>query len=219
MPGSVLTEELVISHGGGSGGGAGDGRGDDGSGRGGSGPSERPLHIYYTGVWLALAAIIMFFMALVSALIVRKGIGGDWRQIALPKVLWLNTLVLVASSLTLERARRAFAGDDAAQFRLWWSATTALGLAFLAGQYAAWRQLAAAGVYVSTNPSSSFFYLLTAAHAAHLLGGITALLYVLVRGWAHLRRRSGIAAEVTGVYWHFMDGLWIFLLLVLQMGR
>ena len=218
MPGTVLTEELEIGHGGGSGGGAGDGRGDDGAGRGAA-PSAPPLRIYQTGVWLALAAIIMFFMALVSAYIVRKGIGGDWRQIELPKLLWLNTLVLIASSLTLERARRAFSRDDAAQFRLWWSATTALGLAFLAGQYAAWRQLAAAGVYIATNPSSSFFYLLTAAHAVHLLGGIAALLYVLIRGWAHLRRRSGIAAEVTGVYWHFMDGLWVFLLLVLQMGR
>src|ERR1700693_6040159 len=151
MPGTVLTEELVISHGGGSGGGAGwlgrDGR---------DAACAVPLRAYYTAIWLALAAIIMFFMALVSALIVRKGIGGDWRQIALPRILWLNTLVLVASSFTLERARRAFSGDDAAQFRLWWSATTALGLAFLAGQYAAWRQLAAAGVYVATNPSSSF---------------------------------------------------------------
>lgn len=219
MPGTVLTEELEISRGRGSGGGAGDGRGGDGSDRGGGPPRAVPLRAYHTAIWLALAAIIMFFMALVSALIVRKGIGGDWRQIALPKVLWLNTAVLIASSMTLERARRAFSRDDAAQFRFWWSATTALGLAFLAGQYAAWRQLAAAGVYVSTNPSSSFFYLLTAAHAAHLLGGIAALLYVLVRGWAHLRRRSGIAAEVTGVYWHFMDGLWVFLFLVLQMGR
>src|ERR1700693_542110 len=147
MPGTVLTEELVISHGGGSGGGAGDRRGDDGSGRdGGDAAYAVPLRAYYTAIWLALAAIIMFFMALVSALIVRKGIGGDWRPIALPRILWLNTLV---------RARRAFSGDDAAQFRLWWSATTALGLAFLAGQYAAWRQLAAAGVYVATNPSSS----------------------------------------------------------------
>lgn len=219
MPGSVLTEELQIGHGGGSGGGKGDGRGDDGSGPGGNAAPGVPLRAYYTAIWLALAAIIMFFMALVSALIVRRGIGGDWRPIALPRILWLNTLVLVASSFTLERARRAYSRNEAGQFRLWWSATTALGLAFLAGQYAAWRQLAAAGVYVATNPSSSFFYLLTAAHAAHLLGGITALLYVLLRGWAHLRRRSGIAAEVTGVYWHFMDGLWVFLLLVLQMGR
>jgi cytochrome c oxidase subunit 3 len=219
MPGTVLTEELVITHEGGPGGGAGEGRGDDGSGRGGAAPYARPLRIYHTGVWLALAAIIMFFMALVSALIVRRGIGGDWRPIALPRILWLNTAVLISSSLALERARRAFSRDNAAQFRLWWSTATALGLVFLAGQYAAWRQLAAAGVYLSTNPSSSFFYLLTAAHAAHLLGGIAALFYVLVRGWAHLRRRSGIAAEVTGVYWHFMDGLWVFLLLVLQMGR
>jgi cytochrome c oxidase subunit 3 len=219
MPGTILTDELVINRGGGSGGSAGDGRGGDGSGRSQPSPVELPLRIYQTGVWLALAAIVMFFMALVSALIVRKGIGGDWRQIALPRILWLNTAVLIASSLALERARRAFSRDEAAQFRFWWSATTALGLAFLAGQYAAWRQLAAAGVYVATNPSSSFFYLLTAAHAVHLLGGIAALLYVLIRGWAHLRRRSGIAAEVAGVYWHFMDGLWVFLLLVLEMGR
>lgn len=219
MPGTILTEELEIDRGGGSGGGAGDGRGGDGSGRGGAVPNAPPLRIYQTGVWLALAAIVMFFMALVSALIVRRGIGGDWRQIALPRILWLNTAVLIASSLALERARRAFSRDEAAQFRFWWSATTALGLAFLAGQYAAWRQLAAAGVYVASPPSSSFFYLLTAAHAVHLLGGIAALLYVLIRGWAHLRRRSGIAAEVAGVYWHFMDGLWVFLLLVLQMGR
>ncbi len=174
---------------------------------------------YRMGVMIAMAAIVMFFMSLVSAYIVRKGIGNDWHSMALPNVLWLNTAVLIASSVTLERARRAFAGNEAAQFRFWWSATTALGLAFLAGQYLAWRQLAAAGFYLATNPSSSFFYLLTAAHAAHLLGGITALLYVLACGWAHLRRRSGIAAEVTGVYWHFMDGLWVFLFLVLQMGR
>jgi cytochrome c oxidase subunit 3 len=219
MPGTVLTEELQISHGGGSGGGPAGRDGDDGSGRGGPAPRGVPLRAYHTAIWLALAAIVMFFMALVSAFIVRKGIGGDFRALALPRILWLNTVVLIASSFTLERARRAFSRDDAAQFRLWWSTTTVLGLAFLAGQYVAWRQLAAAGMYLATNPSSSFFYLFTAAHAAHLLGGIAALLYVLVRGWAHLRRRSGIGAEVAGVYWHFMDGLWVFLLLVLQMGR
>ncbi len=219
MPGTVLTEELEISHGRGSGGGPAGRDGDDGSGGDDGAHRAVPLRAYHTAIWLALAAIIMFFMALVSAFIVRKGLGGDWRQLALPRILWLNTAVLVASSLTLERARRAFSRDEAAQFRFWWSATTALGLAFLAGQYAAWRQLAAAGVYLATNPSHSFFYLFTAAHAAHLLGGIAALLYVLLRGWPHLRRRSGIAAEVTGVYWHFMDGLWVFLLLVLQMGR
>jgi cytochrome c oxidase subunit III len=218
MSGTVLTEQIELTHGGDPGGGAGDARGDGGAGREGGFPAT-PLRIYQTGVWLALAAIIMFFMALVSAYIVRKGLGGDWRPLDLPRILWLNTAVLILSSVTLERARRAFSRDDAAQFRLWWCVTTGLGLAFLAGQYAAWRQMAAAGVYLATNPSSSFFYLLTAAHAAHLLGGIAALSYVLLRGWAHLRRRNGIAAEATGVYWHFMDGLWVFLLLVLQMGR
>jgi cytochrome c oxidase subunit 3 len=217
MPGTVLTEELEITHGG-PGGGAGDGRGDGSSGRGGQSPSELPTRIYQTGVWLALAAIVMFFMALVSAYIVRKGLN-DWRSLTLPRILWLNTAVLIASSITLERARTAFTRDNEKGFRLWWSVTTALGFVFLAGQYLAWRQLAATGIYLATNASSSFFYLLTAAHAVHLLGGIAALLYVLVRGWAHLRRRKGIGAEVAGIYWHFMDGLWVFLLLVLQMGR
>ena len=217
MPGTVLTEELEISHGG-TGGGAGDGRGEDPSGRGGHSPSELPTRIYQTGVWLALAAIVMFFMALVSAYIVRKGLT-DWRTLTLPRILWLNTAVLIASSITLERARHAFTRDNESGFRLWWSVTTALGFFFLAGQYVAWRQLAASGFYLATNASSSFFYVLTAAHAVHLLGGIGALLYVLIRGWAHLRRRKGIGAEVAGVYWHFMDGLWVFLLLVLQLGR
>jgi len=91
---------------------------------------------------------------------------------------------------------------------------------FLVGQYLAWRQLAAAGVYVATNPSSSFFYLLTGAHGAHLLGGVLALGYVATRAWldrAWLRRRA--AVEATAIYWHSMDGLWIFVLLLLVVGR
>jgi cytochrome c oxidase subunit 3 len=220
MPGATLTDELDVLHSGGTGGGT-PGSAGGGGNAGGRRPSPRGAasRIYYTGISLALAAIVMFFMALVSAYIVRKGQGGDWRPINLPQIVWINTLVLVASSITLEASRRAYDRDDATSFRLLWGATTVLGLAFLAGQYIAWRQLAAAGVYIASNPSSSFFYLLTAAHAAHLVGGLAALLYVLTRGWAYLRRSSGIAASVTGVYWHFMDGLWVFLLLVLQMGR
>jgi cytochrome c oxidase subunit 3 len=79
--------------------------------------------------------------------------------------------------------------------------------------------LRAAGVYLSTNPSSSFFYVLTAAHALHVLGGIFALLFVAFRSWQRSRTTRAIGAEVAGIYWHFLDGLWVFLLLLLSLGR
>ncbi|MFQ5777546.1 MAG: heme-copper oxidase subunit III [Terriglobia bacterium] len=194
---------------------------DHGPGEGGFGPGDgeghragplRPSYVYVTGIWLALAAILMFFLALTSAFIVRKGLSNDWVPVAWPGILWFNTLVLLASSLTLERARSLLTGANLGGFRRWWATTTGLGLIFLLGQVIAWRQLAAAGFYVSTNPSSSFFYLLTAAHGTHLLGGIVALLYVGAR-------HRLTAVKVSSLYWHFMGGLWVFLFLLLQLGQ
>ena len=215
MPGT-LTEELVVSDVGGAGGDTGSG-GDGWSGSRGN--SATPRRAYFTVMAMALAGILMFFMALTSAYIVRKGTGGDWRAIELPAVVWLNTAVLVVSSLTLERARRRFAAGNVSSFRSWWLITTALGVAFLVGQYVAWRELIVTGVFLSTNPSSSFFYVFTAAHALHLLGGVIALGYVAARSNEHLLRRGGLPADVAGVYWHFMDGLWVFLFLLLTLGR
>ena len=99
-------------------------------------------------------------------------------------------------------------------------ATTVLGVAFLIGQVVAWRDLVQMGFYVGSNPSSSFFYVFTATHAAHLIGGILALFYVLFRDFRKTARRLSlpVAAEITSYYWHFMDGLWLFLLTLLFFG-
>jgi len=134
-------------------------------------------------------------------------------------VLWLNTLALVASSFTLERARRSLSRLDLSGFRKLWSVTTGLGALFLIGQLVAWRQLVAQGVFMASNPASSFFYIFTAAHGLHLLGGIGALLYVLVRKFDGASIALPTAAEVVSYYWHFMDGLWIFLLALLYLGK
>jgi cytochrome c oxidase subunit 3 len=123
----------------------------------------------------------------------------------------------VASSFTIARSRRLFRADDQPGFRHWWGVTTILGIFFLVGQVLAWRQMVHAGVFLATNPSSSFFYVFTAAHGLHLLGGILALLLVLVRPTHRLTR--GTATEVVAMYWHFMDGLWVFLFLLLILGR
>ena len=173
-------------------------------------------------MWMGLAGISMVFAAFTSALVVRKGMGGDWVHFALPPTLYLNTAVLLASSLTLELARRsiiptrsglASKASDQAGFRRWWYLTLLLGCAFVAGQLQAWRQLAAQGVYLSTNPGSSFFYLLTAAHGLHLLGGMGALAYVAARArGAGLVSGRRTAVDMTALYWHFMDALWIYIL-------
>jgi cytochrome c oxidase subunit 3 len=178
-----------------------------------------PRRAYFTALQLGLAAIVMFFMALASSYIVRKGLGTDWQRTPMPRVVWFNTVVLLVSSVTIVVARKKLEGGDREAFRSWWWVTTGLGLLFLAGQIIAWRQLAAAGMLLATNPSSSFFYLLTAAHGAHLAGGIFSLFYVTFRNWKRSRISQATAAELTSIYWHFMDGLWIFLLVLLTLGR
>ena len=176
-----------------------------------------------TGIWIGLAAITMSFAALTSALIVRQGAANDWRHITLPSVLYFNTLVLLASSITLELSRRRVAtfmrggmGVGASATR-WLYATLLLGLVFVAGQYVAWLRLKSEGLYLATNPTSSFFYVLTAVHAVHVLGGLGGLVRVIrkLSGPVPSLRRSTL--DATAQYWHFMGILWLYLLLVLRL--
>src|SRR5262249_35571853 len=137
----------------------------------------------------------------------------------LPGILWANTFVLLLSSATLEIARRKLRAEDPAGFRRMWTLTTALGASFVGGQIVAWRQLAARGIYGGSGLASSFFYLFTALHALHLLGGVCALLYVELHRFEAARISRSLAAEIASYYWHFMDGLWVFLLALLYLGR
>ena len=223
MPGPTTTPdiELIIEHGRGGGGGGtppsgGGDDGDDGEGRRKWSPSSRR---YSTGIAIGIVSILMFFMALASAFIILRRGSNVWVVVHLPRVLWANTGILLASSFTLESARRRLSLSDLAGFRKLWLVTTILGFLFVAGQLFAWRQLVAQGVYIASNQASSFFYIFTGAHAVHLLGGVAALSYVL----AHKYDKTGVslstAAEITSYYWHFMDGLWIFLLALLYLGK
>jgi cytochrome c oxidase subunit 3 len=119
----------------------------------------------------------------------------------------------------MELARRRLAVGDVRQFRRLWFVATILGVLFLFGQLAAWRQFVLEGFYVATNQGSSFFYIFTGLHGLHLLGGICALLYVAFRKFERAKVSRVVAAEVASYYWHFMDGLWIFLLALLYLGK
>jgi cytochrome c oxidase subunit 3 len=173
-----------------------------------------------TAIWVVVFAITMMFAAFTSALIVRKA-SQDWQTFTLPSILYFNTLLLVASSITLEIARRRVAtymGGLKTQVEnpaRWLYITLFLGMLFVAGQYVAWSQLHAEGLYLATNPSSSFFYLLTATHALHVLGGLGGLIYVIRKLSKSVLRRNQLVA--TARYWHFMGILWLYLLLLLWM--
>jgi len=174
-----------------------------------------------TGIWVVLASITMSFAAFTSALIVRQGSAADWHHLTLPGILYLNTVVLIASSIALEVARRQVGAfmkahtDRAAAPSLWLYITFLFGLFFVAGQYVAWLQLRSQGLYLATNPNSSFFYVLTAMHALHVSGGLGGLFRVIYKLKNSTLRKSTL--DATSHYWHFMDALWLYLLVLLWM--
>jgi cytochrome c oxidase subunit 3 len=205
---------------------------------------DRRLRRARLGLAVGAIGIAMVFVSFTSAYIVRQGLPTldphtntlvhDWFPLSLPALLFFNTGLLMISSVTVEMARRQveqsatpqrtasfpnfFAGREGTI--LWLALTVVLGLSFLRGQWMVWRELEASGFYVATNPSSSFVYLLTGTHGAHLLGGIFAL---LAAGATILFRRSAesrvVVLDVTAWYWHFMTLLWIYVLCLLKFAR
>jgi cytochrome c oxidase subunit 3 len=194
-----------------------------GSGGGGGGGSHRPSgggpgSVAVTGMWVALAPILMLFMAFTSAYIVRHGLGQDWAQVPVPRLLWLNTVVLLASSLSLERGRASL--RTCGRARGWVLLTLALGISFVAGQLMAWQDFAGRGIHISTTPYSSFFYVLTGAHGVHLVGGILGLTAAASwpeRGWRGTPH--ALVLRLAAIYWHFMAVLWLGLFALLNFWR
>ncbi|HET9217338.1 MAG TPA: heme-copper oxidase subunit III [Terriglobia bacterium] len=185
---------------------------DDGSG--GSG-SSFPVSRAYIATWVLLTAVIMLFAGLSSAYIVLRG-TPEWQNITVPRIVWGNTLVLFASSLAIEFARHAVRRNHPEGVRQWVVVSGILGFAFLVGQLVAWQQLIKAGVYLATTIHSSFFYVLTGAHALHLLGGLIGLAYVLQKAFANqLTATNHEPLKAFALYWHFMDVVWIYCFILL----
>jgi cytochrome c oxidase subunit III len=171
-------------------------------------PFRTPQRAYTTGMLVAFGASSMFFLALISASVVHKGMPqSDWMPLHPPSILWLTSTIAIASSFTIIRARRFFKCGDEARFSRWWTLTALLGLCFLFGQMLAWRHLVSMGIYMTSNPSVSFFYVFTVAHGLHLLGGVVALLWIDFR---QIRiRLLNTATSVAAMYWHFVTVLWL----------
>ena len=219
------------------GGGGGGGRGDDSPNYG-----ER-MRRYRLAMAVGLVSVFMLFFTFSFVFVIRQKVGSwsvatqsyvhDWKSVPLPTTLLLvNTFVILLSSFTLHKARRlafehalvAAAGIPGIKIHHeraipWLGITIALGLAFLGGQYLAWRQIMHRGFYMSANPNSSFFYVLTGMHAVHLIAGLLALLYagIVVRWHARNWERLRVILDVNSWYWHSMAALWLFIFALLKL--
>ena len=222
---TMVSTRPVIQKGAGSGPGM---PGPNGNGSKRKDPFREPesrANRYRIGMWVGLASIAMMFTSLSSAYIVRSGTAVDWLPLRIPRVMFASTVIILLSSVTIEVARRKLKQSFSEAYSKYLLLTALLGLAFLGSQLIAWRQLASQGIYVSTHPHSSFFYLLTGAHAVHLAGGLLALGFLWLRSSRRQLDKPGLAAtrqataDAVSIYWHFMDALWIYLFLLLFLWR
>lgn len=204
---------------------------------------HQQLQRYRLGLLFTIASIVMLFISFTTLFVARRGAGTydpvtggfntDWVPVPLPmRLLLINTMVLLLSSLLVEAARRAarmesilvpmgsIPGVRAIRQTslLWVGATLLAGLAFLLGQFMAWRQLHHHGALLNSGPASTFVYLLTGTHALHLAAGLAVLLYAFLGSGPRLSlERRSITLEVTAWYWHFMAAMWFYVLLVLRL--
>ncbi len=174
-------------------------------------------------LWLFMVSVIMIFGAFTSAYIVRQA-EGNWMDFAMPPMFWVTTVIIMASSATMHWAFLAAKRDNIEMTKVAISITSVLGVAFLVGQYLGWSDLVSEGVHFvgrdGSGVSGSFFYVISGAHAVHVVSGVIFLLIVLVavfRYKVHSKRLLQI--ELCATYWHFLDGLWLYLFVFLLLNR
>lgn len=213
-----------------SGSGSGKNGGDNG---GGGGDNNKPDHQDFENIdqpktnkariftAFLLLVVLMTFGGLIGAyIVISTNKELEWRPFSLPLQVWLSTMIILASSFTYHVSQRALDTNKQEKSKKWLLATTVFGAAFISSQILAWLALVSRGVYMQSNPYAGFFYILTAVHAVHVLGGICALGSVVLRTWyetfeeEELKERQNLSS-VVGWYWHTMDALWIILFLLL----
>jgi cytochrome c oxidase subunit 3 len=206
---------------GGQNGGGGNGGGNDDNPDSHIEKYEKSAHKSQILTWFLLIVVLMTFGGVISAYIVIATNGVlEWKPFNLPMQVWISTIIILAGSVTYFIAERFIKSEKQPKAKTWLIATTILGAAFISSQILAWFALVRQGIYMQSNPYAGFFYILTALHAIHVIGGIIALGYVVLMTWdrqkaeRNIKRCKEISAAV-GLYWHFMGGLWIVLFLLL----
>ncbi|HXO74713.1 MAG TPA: cytochrome c oxidase subunit 3 [Puia sp.] len=173
---------------------------------------RKKIHPHKFTLWVALGSIIMMFAGLTSAYVVKREQPG-WTTFSIPKAFWYSTAVILASSLTIQMALKAFKDREMQRYRNLLTTTAILGILFVVLQWVGFRQIWNTGITFRGSGGGQFLYIIAGLHAVHVLGGILALMVMFVKAYASkIRTYNSVPVELMSTYWHFVDLLWIYLL-------
>ncbi len=171
------------------------------------------IHPHKFLLWVSLASIVMMFAGLTSAYIVKSQ-QASWQPVTIPNLFWYSTVVIIVSSLTIQMALRSFIERKMSKYRLLVAVTMVLGIVFVAFQYFGFQQLWNSGITLQGSGAGQFLYVIAGLHGLHVIGGIVALLIIFIKAFfGRTKTYSSIPVEVVAMYWHFVDILWVYLLI------
>lgn len=174
--------------------------------------NSKRLHPHKFTLWVAMASIIMMFAGLTSAYIVKSN-AANWEIIDTPVHFWYSTLVIIACSITVQMALRAFKQREMQKYRSLLFATTVLGILFVVLQWFGFQWMWEHGVRFQGAGQGQFLYIIAGLHGLHVIGGIVTLCIILARAYfGQQRSYNAVPVEIISTYWHFVDALWIYLL-------
>ncbi len=178
-----------------------------------SGAKGKKIHPHKFTMWVAIGSIVMMFAGLTSAFIVKSN-QSSWVPVTIPTVFWISTAAIIASSITLQMALRSFKQRGMNQYRALIGTTLILGAAFVLLQWLGFQDLWAQKITFTGSGAGQFLYVIFGLHAIHVIGGIVVLIVMFIKAFAgKTKLYSSVPVEVAAIYWHFVDLLWIYLLL------
>jgi len=173
---------------------------------------RKRIHPHKFTLWVAIGSVVMMFAGLTSAFIVKSN-QTNWVPVSIPRVFWISTAVIIISSITIQVALRSFKQREMGQYRIMIGTTFLLGIAFIVLQWLGFQDLWAQKVTFRGAGAGQFLYVIFGLHAIHVIGGIIALIVMFVKAFiGNTKLYSAVPVEVAAIYWHFVDVLWIYLL-------
>ena len=174
---------------------------------------QQKIHPHKFTMWVAIGSIIMMFAGLTSAFIVKSNQVG-WKPLVMPKIFWVSTAALILSSITIQMALRSFKQREMSKYRLLTGITLVLGIVFVLLQWEGFQQLWAQNIRFKGSGAGQFLYVIFGLHAVHVIAGVIALMVIFIKAFTgRIKLYSSVPFEVMKTYWHFVDLLWIYLLI------
>lgn len=180
---------------------------------------RKKIHPHKYALWIAMASITMMFIGFTSAYVVKRA-QANWRTFDLPYIFWISTAVILVSSVTMQLAVKNFKERNMIRYKQLITLTAILGVAFAVCQWFGFVQMYKSGLPLNGPASASFIYVIAGVHILHVLGGVVVLLIMFARAYrTRVRTYSAVPAEVAATYWHFVDVLWLYLLIFFSIAR